>query len=93
MIVGHNIHDARFGDALGMIETQPVGGARTTIMTGDHEALMAKLLPGTDPVHTMVDMIASLRAYQSGQQAVQAIVFHFIRDVIRKLRGACSGTR
>jgi flagellar basal-body rod protein FlgF len=28
---------------------------------------------GTDPIQTMTDMIASLRAYQSGQSAIQAI--------------------
>jgi flagellar basal-body rod protein FlgF len=28
---------------------------------------------GVDPVHTMVDMIASLRAYESGQRAIQSI--------------------
>jgi flagellar basal-body rod protein FlgG len=28
---------------------------------------------GVDPVHTMVDMIGSLRAYQSGQNAIQSI--------------------
>jgi flagellar basal-body rod protein FlgF len=28
---------------------------------------------GVDPVHTMVDMIASLRAYESGQKAIQSI--------------------
>ena len=26
-----------------------------------------------DPVHTMVDMIASLRAYESGQKAISSI--------------------
>jgi flagellar basal-body rod protein FlgG len=29
--------------------------------------------PGVDPVHTMVDMIASLRAYEAGQKAIQSI--------------------
>ena len=28
---------------------------------------------GVDPIHTMVDMIASLRAYESGQKAIQTI--------------------
>jgi flagellar basal-body rod protein FlgF len=28
---------------------------------------------GVDPVHTMTDMIASLRAYQAGQSAIQSI--------------------
>jgi flagellar basal-body rod protein FlgF len=29
--------------------------------------------PGIDPVHTMVDMIASMRAYEAGQKAIQSI--------------------
>ena len=29
--------------------------------------------PGVDPVHTMVDMIASMRAYEAGQKAIQTI--------------------
>ncbi len=29
--------------------------------------------PGMDPVHTMVDMIGSLRAYEAGQKAIQSI--------------------
>jgi flagellar basal-body rod protein FlgF len=28
---------------------------------------------GVDPIHTMVDMIGSLRAYESGQKAIQSI--------------------
>ncbi len=28
---------------------------------------------GVDPIHTMVDMMASLRAYESGQKAIQSI--------------------
>jgi flagellar basal-body rod protein FlgG len=28
---------------------------------------------GVDPIGTMTDMIASLRAYQSGQSAIQSI--------------------
>ena len=29
--------------------------------------------PGIDPVHTMVDMISSMRAYEAGQKAIQTI--------------------
>ena len=28
---------------------------------------------GVDPIHTMVDMIGSLRAYESSQKAIQSI--------------------
>lgn len=43
------------------------GRATGTVQQGELEA------SGADPVHTMVDMIASLRAYESGQKALQSI--------------------
>src|SRR5947209_3037702 len=43
------------------------GRATGTVRQGELED------PGVDPVHTMVDMIASLRAYEAGQKAIQTI--------------------
>ncbi len=43
------------------------GRAGGTVRQGELEE------SAVDPVHTMVDMIASLRAYESGQKAIQSI--------------------
>ncbi len=43
------------------------GGAGGVVRQGELEA------SGVDPVQTMTDMIASLRAYQAGQSAIQSI--------------------
>jgi flagellar basal-body rod protein FlgF len=43
------------------------GKATGTVRQGELEQ------SGVDPIHTMVDMIASLRAYESGQKAIQSI--------------------
>jgi flagellar basal-body rod protein FlgG len=43
------------------------GRATGTVRQGELED------PGIDPVHTMVDMIASMRAYEAGQKAIQTI--------------------
>jgi flagellar basal-body rod protein FlgF len=43
------------------------GRATGTVRAGELED------SGTDPIQTMTDMIGSLRAYQSGQSAIQAI--------------------
>jgi flagellar basal-body rod protein FlgF len=43
------------------------GGPTGTVVQGELEQ------SGVDPVHTMVDMISSLRAYESGQKAIQSI--------------------
>ena len=43
------------------------GRGAGTVRQGELEA------SGVDPVHTMTDMIASLRAYQAGQSAIQSI--------------------
>ena len=43
------------------------GRASGVVHTGELEA------SGVDPISTMTDMIASLRAYQSGQSAIQSI--------------------
>ena len=43
------------------------GTATGTVHSGELES------SGTDPISTMTDMIASLRAYQSGQSAIQSI--------------------
>ncbi len=43
------------------------GRATGTVRQGELEQ------SGVDPIHTVVDMIASLRAYESGQKAIQSI--------------------
>src|SRR5262245_36655269 len=43
MIVGYHVHDARFENALWLIEAQPVRGAPTAIVTGNHKALISEL--------------------------------------------------
>jgi flagellar basal-body rod protein FlgF len=43
------------------------GRATGTVRQGELEG------SGVDPTHTMVDMISSLRAYESGQKAIQSI--------------------
>ena len=50
VIVGHNVHDAGFIDALGMIETQSVRRAAAAIVTGDHEAPISELLHDFDEI-------------------------------------------
>jgi flagellar basal-body rod protein FlgG len=45
----------------------PTGGATGSVLQGALED------SSVDPIHTMVDMIASLRAYESGQKAISSI--------------------
>lgn len=66
MIVGHNVHDARFVNALWLIEAQPVRGAPTAIVTSDHKALVSELFHDLDEItrhlaETKIDVVGAWR--------------------------------
>ena len=61
-----NLNNARkIGD--GMFSGAPAGRGTGTVQSGKLEA------SGVDPTRTTVDMMASLRAYESGQKVIQTI--------------------
>jgi flagellar basal-body rod protein FlgF len=55
----------KIGD--GMFSGTPAGRGTGTVKSGALEG------SGVDPPHTMVDMMASMRAYESGQKVIQTI--------------------
>jgi flagellar basal-body rod protein FlgG len=55
----------KIGD--GMFSGTPAGRGTGTIKSGSLES------SGVDPTRTMVDMLASMRAYESGQKVIQTI--------------------
>ncbi len=66
--------------ALGVFNVTNASAAGNTLMTGTAAGRATGVVSqgalnesGVDPVQTMTDMIASLRAYQAGQSAIQSI--------------------
>jgi hypothetical protein len=71
VIIGHDIHDTGFDDALGVVETHAVRRASAPIVPCDHEALIPELLHDLDEIarhlaKTEVDIIRTC----IGQRAV-----------------------
>ena len=52
---------------------QPFTGTRRRPGRGRRATRASSRSSGVDPIQTMTDMIASLRAYQAGQSAIQSI--------------------
>ena len=50
IVIRHDVHQAHFEHALGMIEAQPKGGARAAIMTRDEELAVPELIHHLDQV-------------------------------------------